>query len=539
MNLSTAISKPTKVISGPGTPPATIRSWFWSEAALRRLAGVALVLGCLLRLLQYLLNRSLWLDEAYLALNILHRPWAGLLQPLDNHQGAPIIFLILEKSASLYLGSSEYALRLLPLLAGIVSVLLFYKLASKAVSGIAIPISLGLFAISPSLIYYSSELKQYSCDVAVALLLYFLAIQGSDANWKPLKVVTFGLAGAVAIWISHPATFVLAGIGATLAIALMAQKDWAKLLRLSPAFLMWVASLGACYAIALRKLAQDAVLLDYWKENFMPLPPRSVTEFKWFVDSFFGFFSGTAALQFAGLAAFVFLLGCISMYGHNRQRLFLLLSPVVPTLLASGAHKFPFGGRLALFLVPPALLLMAEGAAVIRAAAQDYLPAVGVVLVGLLFLDPGLYVLHHFAKPQTEIVRPGVMLPEEIKPVRAYLRTHEQPGDLIYVFSQSEPAWEYYTERDTSFPRGNVVTGTAAGHNLDDYESDLNRLRGHRAWVVVSHIHGTGANEAREIEFYLDAVGAKRLTSFTSAGAATYLYDLRGAAALPAAATSQ
>ncbi len=537
MNLFTTTPRPPKVIHGSASAHATPQGGVLPNTALLKLTWAAVGLGCLLRAVEYLLNRSLWLDEAYLALNILHRPWARLLQPLDNHQGAPIIFLLLEKFASLHLGSSEYALRLLPLLAGVLSVFLFYKLARKVLTGIALPIALGLFAISPSLIYYSSELKQYSCDVVLAILLYFLAIEGSDAKWEPLQAVTFGLAGAVAIWISHPATFVLAGIGATLCIALIAQKDWAKLLRLCPAFLMWVASLGACYAIALRKLAQDAVLLDYWKENFMPLPPRSVSDFKWFVDSFFGFFNGTAALQFAGLAAFVFLVGCISVYGHNRQRLFLLLSPVVPTLLASGAHKYPFGGRLALFLVPPALLLMAEGVAVIRAAAQDYLPAVGMVLVGLLFLDPGIYVLHHFAKPHTEIVRPGVMLPEEIKPVRAYLRAHEQPGDLVYVFSESEPAWEYYALRDTSFPRGNVVLGTATGDDLHDYEFDLNRLRGRRVWVVVSHTHGTGANEVREIEFYLDAVGAKRLNSFTSSGAATYLYDLRGTVALPTAGT--
>jgi hypothetical protein len=227
------------------------------------------------------------------------------------------------------------------------------------------------------------------------------------------------------------------------------------------------------------------------------------------------------------------------MYGRNRQRLFLLLSPVVPTLLASGAHKYPFGGRLALFLVPPAVLLMAEGAAVIRAAAQDYLAAVGVVLLGLLFLDPGMYVLHHFAKPHTQIARPGIMLPEEMKPVRAYLRAHEQPGDLVYVFFESEPAWEYYTERETSFPHANVILGTATGDDLHHYEADLNRLRGHRTWFVFSHTHGTGANEAREIEFYLDVLGAKRLKSFTSAGAATYLYDLHGTTALPAAAGSQ
>ena len=54
-------------------------------------------------------------------------------------------------------------------------------------------------------------------------------------------------------------------------------------------------------------------------------------------------------------------------------------------------------------------------------------------------------------------------------------------------------------------------------------------------WLVLSHTHGTGAGEAQEIEFYLDVLGGKRINSFTSAGAATYLYDLAGANSLPAA----
>ena len=157
------------------------------------------------------------------------------------------------------------------------------------------------------------------------------------------------------------------------------------------------------------------------------------------------------------------------------------------------------------------------------------------VLLGLLFFDPGIYVLHHFAKPHTEIVQPGVMLPEEIKPVRAYLRAHEKPGDLVYVFTESQPAWQYYTERDPSFPGDNVLMGAGSGSDLKNYTPDLDRLRGHRVWIVLSHTHGTGAGEAQEIEFYLDALGGKRINSFTSAGAATYLYDLPASRPLPAA----
>jgi hypothetical protein len=151
----------------------------------------------------------------------------------------------------------------------------------------------------------------------------------------------------------------------------------------------------------------------------------------------------------------------------------------------------------------------------------------------LLFLDPGIYALHHFAKPHAEVAEPGVMLPEEIRPVMAYVRNHERPDDLVYIFYGAEPAFDYYAERD-SFPRNNVEIGVAAGDDPRGYETDLDRLRGHRVWVVLSHIHGAGAEESKLIEFYLDSMGP-RLDSLTRAGAETYLYDLRNAAS-PAAA---
>ncbi len=65
-------------------------SWRWMWPVL--------ILGLGLRLAQYATGRSLWLDEALLALNIIHRPIGGLFRVLDYHQGAPLGFLLLEKT---------------------------------------------------------------------------------------------------------------------------------------------------------------------------------------------------------------------------------------------------------------------------------------------------------------------------------------------------------------------------------------------------------------------------------------------------------
>jgi len=63
--------------------------------------------------------------------NLINRSFAGLWQPLDWQQGAPVGFLMLQKSAITLLGTSEFAMRLIPLLAGISSLVLFFFLATK------------------------------------------------------------------------------------------------------------------------------------------------------------------------------------------------------------------------------------------------------------------------------------------------------------------------------------------------------------------------------------------------------------------------
>ena len=55
----------------------------------RRVVWIIIGLGIILRLVQYLYNRSLWLDEASLALNVIEKSFSGLLQPLGYDQMAP------------------------------------------------------------------------------------------------------------------------------------------------------------------------------------------------------------------------------------------------------------------------------------------------------------------------------------------------------------------------------------------------------------------------------------------------------------------
>jgi hypothetical protein len=76
---------------------------------LQYLSIFLIIFGIVIRLVQYLNNRSLWLDEVNLALNIINRSYSELLNTLDYNQAAPPGFLWIEKLVTQLLGNNEYA----------------------------------------------------------------------------------------------------------------------------------------------------------------------------------------------------------------------------------------------------------------------------------------------------------------------------------------------------------------------------------------------------------------------------------------------
>jgi uncharacterized membrane protein len=139
-----------------------------------QLASYFLILiGISIRIFHYLVNRSLWLDEAMLSNNIINRNFFQLLSPLDNRQIAPIGFLFAQKLSTLIFGVNEFALRLLPLLTGIFSLPLFYLLLKKIVNEKIVLLGLLFFVFGRYLLYYSHEAKQYNMDLIIYIVCFY------------------------------------------------------------------------------------------------------------------------------------------------------------------------------------------------------------------------------------------------------------------------------------------------------------------------------------------------------------------------------
>ena len=171
---------------------------------------------------------------------------------------------------------------------------LFRAAARRFLLPHAVPIAVGLFALSDWLIYYSSEIKQYSCDLALTLVALLLAagpapgvvgIAGSARAptrrpWGRGGCCALGVFGAIGVWFSYPLALVLAGVGTYLLAVAVIRRDVRGVLGLVAIGLAWVASFAACYVVSHGILSKERFIWDWWDFAFLRLPPRSMAELK-------------------------------------------------------------------------------------------------------------------------------------------------------------------------------------------------------------------------------------------------------------------
>ena len=228
-------------------------------------AFLAIGFGLVLRLRQYTLNLSFWLDEAMLALNIVNRSFGGLIRPLDYDQGAPLGFLWIIKALESLLGNHEFSLRLFPFLASCLGLILLWQLARQLIQPLGVVFALLVFASSRYLVSYGAQVKQYTVDVTIALLLQLLALKLLGKKCTNRDYAILAVLGALSVWMSHAAVFVLGGAGLVLIGAAARKKDWSAALKFGLASSVWGLNFVALYFIQYRSLASNAYLTSYYR----------------------------------------------------------------------------------------------------------------------------------------------------------------------------------------------------------------------------------------------------------------------------------
>jgi hypothetical protein len=391
------------------------------------------------RIYLYTVAPSLWDDEIFLCLAIITHPVSDLVGKLDFEQFAPLGFVWLQRIAIDIAGVSERSLRLVPFLAGCLSVIAAWDASRRLLNSRAAILTAALIGFSPYALRYSDEAKQYGIEVFVSAALLWIVSLCPEPPARFPSGAGLIAAGVIAMFVSTPAIFVLGGIWLFYAACAF---GWGKSKNsyIFPAAsgVIWAGVFALVYKFFLVRQV-DSYLYLFWEPlrfsrqsgvlNLLNLVTR-------------GFLDPLLSLD-SRIPALLYLAGCICLLvggyvmARERSRVALLLTtPLVIVFCAAAFDKWYFGARLMMFTLPFCALLVSAGIYRIAGLGRPQwsrLLFIGASVLLMAFpIKAAAYGLRH---PQIENLRAAV----------EFCRARLQPGDTIYVFARSMPGWIYYS----------------------------------------------------------------------------------------------
>jgi len=540
-----SLKVPDELEQTPDVPPAAMPLGAdlparWPAAAT--LAAWVIVLGGAgLRVIRYAAARSLWLDEASLAMNFVRRSYAGLLRTLDHEQGAPLGFVLATKAATNVLGINEYGLRLVPLLAGVLALPVMLALLRKSVRWEAGLIALALFALAESGLYYSSEVKQYSMDALATTLILYVGVSALREGYTQRNLVALLAVGLAGPWLSFPSLFSLAAVGLTLAGRSVSARRWGEVRSLAFIGAGWLAMFVLLYFVSMRDIARNPFFKQFWRNSFLPFPPQGIGDLRMYLTMFFRAFPDALGVSFhpdhemteiGALVGVFFLVAIVILALRRDWKLGLLFIPVLLCIVASMLKLYPFSNRLLVFAAPIFVFGMAFTFAWImdlcrtrrdRAVAWS-------LLIGCLIVPATVSAAHLWPAPPRQ----------ETRDAMATIARKKQSGDVVYVNRLTREPFDFYAPRFGL--SGMRIDPPGDDRDIDKDPAKMTPMiteisRHERVWLLMTAVHPNTRTDQYVNQALLPR--GKKLLDQSGPGYRLMLWDFRGAGAVNGAATKQ
>ncbi len=414
---------------------------FLSDKKTNSLINIGLLIiflgGFVLRIVYWLQNRNLFIDEVNVVRNLYERGYAELLEPLAYEQYAPPLFLWVQKTFASLFGYDELAMRFFPLLCGLASLFIFYKLLLLFMSRKVVWYPLGLFAFGMIYIHYSATVKQYMPDAFITMLLLFFAKKNDLHKEGAVRFfIQWFLIGSLAIWSSMSSVFILAGVGLYYAMTIFKSKSYKKLPLLISIAACWIVQFALYYFIILAPQIHSEYLQNFHAPYFLHW---SLTAQDWSHNYalLLGLLSKLGGHTFVS-NTFQFLLlaiGVTTLFIKRKAEWVLLVIPLCCMLLAAFIKQYTLITRTVLFLFPVLLILIGIGA--------DYLRVKTNNIILLPFILALFITVNNF---KTIPILWTFQGEEEITLGFEFIQQNLAQDKKIYLSHLAIPAYEYYTK---------------------------------------------------------------------------------------------
>jgi len=312
------------------------------------IAILAIVVGLVLRVIEFTRDRPLWLDEAMLSLNIAARTMGQLARPLDYDQSAPLLYLWIERIAVTLGGVSERSLRVLPFVAGIALIPLVWIVARQLAGATTAAIATVLVALSVSLVSFSAEAKQYGVDPIATVLVVWLAMRAMRSPDDRRVWMQFVLGGVGCLLLSQPAVFVLGGAACMLGLNETVRRSAVARRYAIVAAATWSVTFVGLYVALYGATAHSAYMRAFWEGTFLnPSAPDFMMRLEMFSIAAF---SAPALTGSMGAPQWVmtiaWLLGLATLWRRRASACVMIAMPLVIAVFACALGYYAVMHRL-------------------------------------------------------------------------------------------------------------------------------------------------------------------------------------------------
>jgi hypothetical protein len=453
----------------------------------------------------WLWAKPFWRDEAWVA-RVAGQPLDALLR---DPYPVPIGFVALVKATgALPLLPPEVTLRLVPLAAGLLALPALAALARRlaAPAGTAIAAA-WLAAGLPALVYYSRELKPYSLDLLLAVVVPWLALvtvdAGASGDHRRGRLAAGALIACAVLtpWVCYGGTLVVAP-----ALAWLAWRSGRRNALAWGAAAAFAASFAAAYWTVLIPQSEIPSLRTTWHDELgpdapQPPPARAAAALaRYFTVSLPYLF-----LRWWPLAA---VLAGVGLWTWPRERRALLaglcLAPALATALAVGLGRYVTAhGRFLLFAAPAIVLMVAAGLVSVTGAAARRLGRGGgeqagalvAVLAACAWTIQGLS--HRVGAYRNDPTRYFLFdVLHEVEPIIEEAERQAGPGTPVMVSRYAGEPFLFYARG--RLPGALVCTRRTCPDDGPVFEAWLRGIRDHGFMILLAEEERSGLrNTAR------------------------------------------
>jgi hypothetical protein len=248
----------------------------WRLARRLKPADVIALAGMGFAIYRWYVARPMWLDEEMIALNLRDRSFGDLAGALWLGQSAPLGWMALQRVVVLTGGTSEFALRLVPMLGAVATLAVALWAGRRWMGQVGASVFVLLCSIGTWMSHYQLELKHYSADMFWALLLTVFAARASEADepseWTR-RIALWWSAAVVGQWFAHGALLVAPGCALVLLAMAWLRYGLRAAITVTLFGIAWLVSFGLHYGAAIRHALNSEFLTGYWASS---LPAASI-----------------------------------------------------------------------------------------------------------------------------------------------------------------------------------------------------------------------------------------------------------------------